>query len=373
MNKFFKFLACLLVLIISFVGGFAGYFILTKPDLDQSNIVSNTLEIHVMQLGNGKNGDSIYIKAGETDILVDGGSESDSLDAVKDYLNERVTDGILEYVIVTHADLDHIAIFAGTTSANTSIFDFFKCETIIDFPLTNKTTKAYERYVQKRDNEVSSDGANHYTALECYNNENGAQRSYDLGFGTTLNFLYHDFYENEHEDENNYSVCFMITQAGRDFLFTGDLEEDGEESLVEKNTLGKVEFFKAGHHGSKTSSNDVLLDVIRPQICVASCSAGSVQYLTTGTQNLLNTFPTQAFIDRISKHTDKVYVPTSANIYQDSETGRWKDGDGYNLLNGHIVITSNTSGVSVDCSNNNTLLKDTEWFRENRTLPSSWK
>lgn len=373
MNKFLKTIACFLVFVLAFVGGFAGYFVLTKPDNDQSNIVTNALEIHVMQLGNGKSGDSIYIKAGDTDILVDGGSEIGSLETVKNYLNERVADGILEYVIVTHADLDHIAIFAGTTGENTSIFDFFKCETIIDFPLTNKTTQAYDRYVQKRDREVSEDGATHYTALECYNNENGAQRSYNLGFGTTLDFLYHDFYETRHDDENNYSVCFMIKQSGRNFLFTGDLEEDGEESLVTKNTLGEVEFFKAGHHGSKTSSNDVLLDIIKPQICVVSCSAGSVQYLTSGTQNLANTFPTQAFIDRISKHTDKVYVPTSANVYMDSESGRWKDGNGYNLLNGHIVVISKPSGVTVECSNNNTILKDTQWFGDNRQMPTAWQ
>lgn len=373
MSKFFKTLACFLVLIISCVGGFAGYFVVTKPDNDQSNIVTNSLEIHVMQLGNGKSGDSVYIKAGDTDILVDGGSEAGSLETVKGYLNERVVDGILEYVIVTHADLDHIAIFAGTTKENTSIFDYFKCETIIDFPLTDKTSQAYGRYVEKRDKEVEEDGAKHYTALECYNNENGAKRSYNLGFGTTLDFLYHDYYETRHDDENNYSVCFMINHATRKFLFTGDLEEDGEISLVAKNDIGEVEFFKAGHHGSKTSSNDVLLDVIKPKICVASCAAGSVQYLTSGTQNLANTFPTQAFIDRISKHTDKVYVPTYVDIYLDDESGRWKDSEGYNLLNGHVVIISKASGVTVECSNNNTLLKDTQWFKDNREMPLSWK
>ena len=92
----------------------------------------------------------------------------------------------------------------------------------------------------------------------------------------------------------------MFHQGDKHFLFTGDLEEDGEISLVESNELPKVELFKAGHHGSKTSSNDVLLKVIEPEIVCVCCCAGSVEY----TQNFENTFPTQAMIDRVSLYTD---------------------------------------------------------------------
>lgn len=365
-----KTLACILAFIISAAGSFAFGFISSFLNKDESNVTIGTLSIHVMQLGNKDNGDSIYIKAGDTDILVDGGSAADSVDTVKDYVNQYCTDGILEYVIVTHADLDHIAAFAGTTQENTSLFDFYKCGTIIDFSLTDKTTAAYNRYVEKRDNEIANDGAVHYTALQCWNNADGAQRIYDLGSNITLEFLYQEFYENRSDDENNYSVCFMLKHGDKNFLFTGDLEEEGEESLVASNTLPEVEFFKAGHHGSKTSSNDILLDVIKPKICVASCAAGNVQYLTSGTQNLHNTFPTQAFIDRISKHTTQVYVPTYAEI--EMRDGRWKNSGAYGALNGNIVITSAGSGVTVNCSNNNTLLKDTQWFAENRDMPTAW-
>ncbi len=374
-SVFPKVLACLFAFIVGFAGGAIGWFATTIDTRDESAITTGALSIHFMQLGNGKSGDCIYIQAGDNDILVDGGSTSDSLTAVNEYLDGYVTDGILEYVIVTHADLDHIATFAGTTKANTSIFDFYKCKTIIDFPLTDKTTQAYNRYVQKRDAEVENDGAVHHTALACYNNEGGARRSYDLGSGVTLEFLYHRYYEERHEDENNYSVCFRLVQGAREFLFTGDLEEDGEASLIASNELRPVEFFKAGHHGSKTSSNDVLLSVIRPKICVVPCAAGSVQYLTTVPQNLRNSFPTQAFLDRISAYTDQVYVPTYAETYLDGD--KWKDSGEYGAVNGNVVITSKSSGVTVDCSAGNTLLKDSEWLKEqvrldNRDMPAAW-
>lgn len=366
-----KIIACALIFIIGVIGGFASVFIGSFVNKDESNVTVDELSIHFMYLGNKSNGDSIFIKAGDTDILVDAGSTSGSLNTIKNYVNQYCIDGVLEYVIATHADSDHIACFAGTASENSSIFDFYKCKTIIDFPLTDKVSETYQRYVQKRDKEVRNDGAEHFTALQCYNNSNGAKRVYNLSSDITLEFLYHDYYEQRHVDENNYSVCFLLKHGDKSFLFTGDLEKDGEESLVSKNSLSQVEVYKAGHHGSKTSSNDVLLDVIKPKISVVCCSAGNVQYMTSGEQNLENTFPTQDYINRISKHTDKVYVTTYTEI--ELVDGRWKNTDNFGALNGNIVVTSKGSSVTVNCSNNNTLLKDTQWFIENRTMPTSWQ
>ena len=150
-------------------------------------------------------------------------------------------------------------------------------------------------------------------------------------------------------------------------MFTGDLELEGEEKLVANNSLDKVKLFKAGHHGSKTSSNDCLLDVIQPEVCVVTCCAGSVEY----TQNLENTFPTQLFINRISKWTDKVYVTTVGTIAKD-DSGKWKDVS-YTSLNGIVVVKVNNGLLNVECSNNNTVLKDTDWFKNNRTTPDAWK
>ena len=363
----------ILALIIGFVAGAGVPFFLKKPVGGDKIPSAGELSIHVMQLGNHESGDSIYIKAGDVDILVDGGSNYSSLSTIRTYVDTYVEDGTLEYVIVTHADLDHIACFAGASQTAENLFDYYKCQTIIDFPLTDKTTKAYERYVQNRDEEVSTDGAVHYNALQCYNNDGGAKRVYELAQDIELEFLYHRYYEEKHDDENNYSVCFLLRHGERNFLFTGDLEYDGEMSLKDKNVLPKVEFFKAGHHGSKTSSNTELLDVIQPKIVAVSCAASSVKYLTSGTQNLHNTFPTQAFLDRVAKYTTQVYVTTLAEYAMDAESGRYKDTGEWSMLNGHIVVTSGKGEVSVSCSNNNTPIKDTDWMRVERDMPTSWQ
>ena len=99
--------------------------------------------------------------------------------------------------------------------------------------------------------------------------------------------------------------------------------------------------------------------MIQPQIVCVCCCAGTDEY----TDAKENQFPTQAMIDRVSVYTDRVYVTSLGDESAES---------GYVSMNGNIVVTSNRQGVEVNCSNNNTLLKDTAWFIENRKMPSAW-
>ena len=66
-----------------------------------------------LELGNYYAGDSVYIKAGEVDILIDAGSRASSSTTIHNYIKEYCTDRKLEYVIATHAHQDHIAGFVG--------------------------------------------------------------------------------------------------------------------------------------------------------------------------------------------------------------------------------------------------------------------
>ncbi len=320
------------------------------------NIEYDGIQFHFLELGNKWTGDSTYIKTGDTDILVDAGSRDSSSQTIKSYLDNYVTDGKLEYVIATHAHQDHIAGFAGTNygKSGDGILQQYEVDTIIDFSLTNSTSSVYKAYVSIRD-ELVENGTTHYTASECWNEENGAQRSISITDDVTMDILYNDFYFETSSNENNYSVCTMFNYKEHHFLLTGDLEKEGEESLASyydgstsDKTLPHVELFKGGHHGSATSSNDCLLSLITPSICCVCCCAGCTEYSSYRT----GTFPTQTFIDRISKYTDLVYVTTCYN--DDEET--------YESLNGNIVVSSDGASIGVNCSNTNSVLKDTDWF-----------
>jgi competence protein ComEC len=322
-------------------------------------VVDGELSIHFLELGNAYTGDCTYIKAGDTDILIDAGSRVSSISTIIAYLDQYVTDNTLEYVIVTHAHQDHYAGFA--TGENTqSLFDYYDCETVVDFAMTNQKPDAamYSNYQRELADEIAA-GATHLTAAECIQQD---KSRFALDEGVTLEILDSYYYYNKSSTENNYSVCCLLTQGDRNYLFTGDLEEDGEEKLVEMNRLPRVEVYKAGHHGSKTSSSQVLLEVIQPAVvCICTC-CGSPEYTDTPA----NQFPTQAFIDRIAVYTDRVYATTLCVDYDASPKQ-------FTSMNGNIVVTANAEGVTVGCSASDLPLKDTEWFKQNRTCPEAWK
>ncbi len=350
------------VMILLFVA-VAGYYVyINYFKEDEPGLVAvGDISFHFLELGNDKAGDCIYVKAGENDIIIDAGSEESSVSTIKAYVDKYVTDGKIEYAIITHAHKDHFACFAGNGTYK-SLFTYYEFETIIDFPKTDSASAIYNRYITERDKEIEL-GATHYTALDCYYEVKGAKREYGLSESTSFEILYNYYYENPASDENDYSVCVQFKHGDRKFLFTGDLEEKGEEKLVQNNNLGQVELYKAGHHGSAGSSSKNFIDVIKPKICVIPCVCGSAQY---GSIENKTNFPTQKMIDNISKWTTKVYVTSMVTKLVKDDKNEWKN-DGFTSMNGDVVVISKESGVQVECSNNNTLLKDTEWFKQNRS------
>lgn len=387
-----RFIVCFVALILGMVGGFGVityinlplteelavseevFYSKTSPiNANNSADISLTdadVSVHFLELGNKYTGDCTYIKATgkdengvayETDILIDCGSKSNSVATVSEYLNKYVTDGKLEYVIVTHAHQDHYAGFATPSNVN-SIFDLYEIGTIIYFAQTNqKETSSLYKNFKRELSEAEERGAKTYKASECVENSNGAKSEYVIGNtesgNITLNILESMYYTTKATTENDYSVCTLVKTPEQKFLFTGDLEEKGEKWLAERYDEGELnivdcDLYKAGHHGSKTSSTDNLMSVVKPKVVCVCCCAGSPEY----TKNVLNQFPTQKFIDVISKYTECVYVTTLCVNYSEDE---------FESFNGNIVYIAKKSEHNVQCSNNNIVLKNSGWLEKN--------
>jgi len=367
-------LGCLF-LVIGLVSGFSAFTYINIPKTDEVTVGEDVyytngddiqndkisledanMSVHFLELGNKYTGDCTYIKTDTCDILIDCGSKSNSIPYIKNYLDQYVTDGKLEYVIITHAHQDHYAGFATNENVD-SIFDLYECENVITFSQTNQkeTSKLYKNYLRELNDEINN-GAKHFTALDCVNETNGASKEYEIGTGITLKILNSYYYNNKATTENDYSVCSLISYGSKNFLFTGDLEEKGEEQLVVLNELPRVDLYKAGHHGSKTSSSETLMRVVQPKTVCVCCCAGSPEYTKTAE----NQFPTQIFINNVAKYTKEIYVTSLCIDYSKDE---------FTSFNGNIVYLCNDSGYNVKCSNNNTILKESEWFKKNRTWP----
>lgn len=342
------------------------------PDIEDPNghndppsvIGSGDLSIHFLELGNRDVGDCVYINYGDMDIIIDAGSRQESATTIKKYIDDYIQDNKLEFVIATHAHFDHISGF-NTIGSVTGILDAYTIETIIDFPRTDIISATYDRYVNTRQKLKDNGTTKHYTALECYNEVGKAQRVWNLGGDVYLEILYNYYYDHKANTENDYSVCVKIRQGENQYLFTGDLEKSGEDKLVDfygtkPGGLGRCVLYKGGHHGSYTSSNEKLMAAIEPKyVCVCTC-AGTTQY----TVNPGGIFPTQSFIERVAIYTDKVYLTTLVTDY---------DAGAFEPFNGNIVFLVSDGNISINCSNNNLKLKETEWFLLNRILPDAWK
>ena len=393
MNKFFNFVICFLALVLG-VGGGAVYMVYASlPETEELIIGEETfysynstddiskvqlsneegeLSVHFLELGNKYTGDCTYIRYGDVDILIDCGSKSSSIPYVESYLKSYMQDSTIEYCIVTHAHTDHYAGFA-TGGKTKSLFELFSYENIIDFgSATNKdaTTGALKKYITKRNLAKTEDGKTPEYYDVSASAEKGNNKVYSIGENgeVKLEILYNYYYNNKiNGTENNYSVCALLTYEEKTFLFTGDLEEhgsSGETKLLEDNVSlqniknnGKehgVDVYKAGHHGSKTSSSEDFIAAIRPKVVCVCCCAGSEEY----TKDINNQFPTQQFINIIAKYTKYIYVTTLCVNWEEDE---------FTSMNGNIVVIvkpkeNNEVDFGVNCSNNNTILKDTEWF-----------
>lgn len=69
---------------------------------------------------------------------------------------------------------------------------------------------------------------------------------------------------------NNDSIVLYGKLLGSSFLFTGDLEKEGEEELMASYPNLKASILKAGHHGSKGSSSEAFLDQLHPSLALVS-------------------------------------------------------------------------------------------------------
>lgn len=71
--------------------------------------------------------------------------------------------------------------------------------------------------------------------------------------------------------ENQDSLVVYSKIADRRFLFTGDLEKEGERQLLTNYPNLKIDVLKVGHHGSKTSTDDTFIKQTSPIEAIISC------------------------------------------------------------------------------------------------------
>ena len=214
------------------------------------------LRVDFLDVGQG---DSALVTMPDgTTLLVDGGGNL--LDAtrrigetvVSEYLWWRGLDQI-DYVLVTHADADHI------DGLNDVLKNFSVRGALIaraprddpEFAKFSETLKQTNTHAEK----LQAGDVIHFGDLEL------SVLSPPAGGETSA---------------NNDSVVLRLRFGERAILLTGDIEEDAEKSLLATQQDLRADVVKVPHHGSKTSSTEDFVRATAAQIAIISVGRHSI-------------------------------------------------------------------------------------------------
>ena len=82
----------------------------------------------------------------------------------------------------------------------------------------------------------------------------------------------------EDEDANRSCLVLYTSVGGKKILLMGDADQYAEEKIIYDYGALKCDILKAGHHGSKTSSGDLFLDHVHPEIALISSGAYAIYH-----------------------------------------------------------------------------------------------
>ncbi len=96
-----------------------------------------------------------------------------------------------------------------------------------------------------------------------------------ISSNTKLNFGDIELMAYSPVSKTNPEMIYLCTVEQCDILVTGDAYADVEARLLLTQTLPDVDVFVAGHHGSKHSNSEALLQAITPETVIVSCGYNS--------------------------------------------------------------------------------------------------
>jgi hypothetical protein len=224
------------------------------------------------------------LKYGSIDILLDCGvngkvSATTNKKHFSEDLKKYCIDGVLDYVVVSHAQTDALS-----QMAKNGVIENFEITNLVDYGKNTLITAPakggwIEAYVTERDKGIKSGTIKNYYPAGKIN-------------GFVINdILSISFYNQGNilaSSENDYSICTLVEFCGRKLLFSGDISENRESMLIDSagDKLKNVDFYVANNFGAEGSSSSYFLEKIQPKITIVPSAAG----LTMNTKSDVTSF-----------------------------------------------------------------------------------
>ncbi len=209
-------------------------------------------KLHVAFLDVGQ-GDAIFIQTPTgRQILVDGGNDPSVLN---DQLGRQMPfwDRTIDLMVATHPDADHVAGLV-------ELYGRYQITQLITDGAEADASSVYAALLQA--------AAAQQTPLH----RAMAGEMVAIGDGVRLEMV-HPGAELDAQNRNDNSVSFRLVYGDFSLLLTGDAEEKGETAMLQNGYPLQSLVFKAGHHGSRTSSTAPFLTAVQPHIMVVSAGA----------------------------------------------------------------------------------------------------
>lgn len=213
-----------------------------------TNLSHTEMQCDVMKIGKA---DCIVLAEESYTVLIDCGESDDGTEIIK-HLQEMGTDEI-DCLIITHFDRDHIGGAA-------DVIDAFPVKRLLE-PDYEPESPDSEEYLAYRDaisrNQIQAESLNDDLQLNI-----GGMRMQIY----TANAVY------DKNIDNNNSLVVDLTHEGNRFLFTGDIEKQRIQDMLEQKQINSCDFLKVPHHGRYNSALNDLFEAASPTYAAITCS-----------------------------------------------------------------------------------------------------
>lgn len=264
-------LARQLVILIAFIPSLMTCLtVCAAPGISDGAGTSSLLQVTFLDVGQG---DAILLRSKDKTVLIDAGDEKYNAGSIiAEWLRHERIERI-DTAVITHPHGDHFGGFLelvrqipiGEFLYSTDDFDKIPLEAArTDKTLLNDLKKTIQaKGIPYRKAKIGD--------------------TFNWGRGITVELL-HDSHDVNPASwtapyvpgANDYSLVFKVTAGNISYLLTGDLQAPGEDVLLKRwGTALQSTVLKLAHHGSKTSSSQPFLEVVKPRYAVIQVGKGN--------------------------------------------------------------------------------------------------